>query len=358
MASTADHNRPKGSFGPAQALFGGAGGLISKLMKPIMLVLGVFSTAKSFKRSPVIGNRTLNTLGLHTARGVLAHGIMNLRSRVYALAVPAADRRIYFQDGILVKPDFLDPETFARVRDEVFQYDSRVREFVEGDAVTRRALFDDGDAAKVPATLSLEDHAPLRRLMAMASGGAPPVWSVECVIHGAGDPQTMLHSDTFHPSAKCWLYLEDVSAAEGPFVYTPGSHRLNWRRIKWEYKLSRIARDLDDGHSEHGSFRAEADDIETLALPEPRAYPVKANTLVVANTYGFHRRSVAPPGAFRRAIYAFARGNPFLPVPLPPVGVAEGLLKAGRRRYFAWLDREVQAGRVAGRNVYDGRLDR
>lgn len=358
MATTAEHNRPKGSFGPAQALLGGANGNVSKLLRPVMLLAGVFSTAKSFRRSPVIGSRTLNTAGLHVFRATLAHAVMNLRSRIYSLAVPAADRRVYFRDGILVKEDFLDPALFARVRDEVFDYDSRVREFVEGEAITRRALFDDGDEAKVPATLSLEDHGPLRRLMAMASGGAPPIWSVECVIHGPGDPQTVLHSDTFHPSAKCWLYLEDVSEAEGPFVYTPGAHRLNWTRIKWEYRRSRIARGLDDGHSEHGSFRAAPDDIDELGLPAPRAYPVKANTLVIANTYGFHRRSVAPPRAMRRAIYAFARGNPFLPIPIPPVGVAEGLLKAGRRRYFAWLDRQVSAGQVAGRSVYDGRLDR
>ena len=357
MASTAD-NRPKGSFGPAAAALGGVNGVLGVILKPLMLVVGVFSTAKSFRRSPVIGSRILNTLGLHVFRAFLAHSIMNVRTWVFGWSVPAEDRKAYREAGIIVKPDFLDPETFARVRDEVFAYDARVREFIEGDAITRRALFDDGDAGKTPATLELEHHKPLARLMAMSSGGAPPVWSVECVIHGAGDPQTTLHSDTFHPSAKCWLYLEDVTEAEGPFVFTPGSHRLTWRRIKWEYKRSRIARGLEDGHSEHGSFRADPADIAEIGLPEPRPYPVKANTLVVANTYGFHRRSVAPPGAMRRAIYAFARSNPFLPVPIPPVGVAEGLLKRGRRRYFAWLDREVQAGRVAGRNVYDGRLDR
>lgn len=357
MAATTD-KRPKGSFGPAAALLGGANGALGAVLKPVMLVLGIFTTAKSFKRSPVIGSRTLNTLGLHVFRAVLANSVMTVRTWVYGLVVPAEDRKAYRDHGIIVKPDYLDPETFARVRDEVFEYDARVREFIEGDAITRRALFDDGDDAKTPATLALEHHKPLARLMSMVSGGAPPVWSVECVIHGAGDPQTMLHSDTFHPSAKCWLYLEDVSEAEGPFVFTPGSHRLTWRRIKWEYKRSRIARGLQDGHSEHGSFRAEASDIAELNLPAPRPYPVKANTLVVANTYGFHRRSVAPPGAMRRAVYAFARGNPFLPVAVPPVGVAEGLLKRGRRRYFAWLDREVEAGRVAGRNVYDGRLDR
>lgn len=348
--------RPSGPLGPAAAALGGAPGAVGWLLKPLLLVLGVFSTAKSFKRSPVIGHPRLNALGLHVLRAAFAHLIMGLRMRLFAFPVPAADRETFLRDGILVKPDFLPPDAFRRIRDEALEYDGRIREFVEGEAVTRRAFFD--DAAGAPGFLALERHLPLTRLMAMASGGTPPVWSVERIAPGPGDPQTELHSDTFHPSAKCWLYLHDVGADEGPFVYTPGSHRLNWRRVKWEYRRSCVARDLQDGHSEHGSFRAYAMDIEELGLDPPRPYPVRANTLVVANTYGFHCRRPGPPSQARTAAHAFARGNPFLPIALPPVGVAVAPLRWARRRYFAWLDREIGAGRVAGRSVYDGRIDR
>lgn len=331
---------------------------LGRAVRPLTLPFSLFTTAKSFKANPLIGNRFLNRLGLHAARAALAHGVMAVRSRAFAVGVPQADRAAYFRDGILAKPDFLPTEVFARVRQEVEAYRGPVREFQEGEAITRRILFDDGDMAALGGTMALEDYQPLARLMAMASGGAPPVWSVECVLHGADDPQTVLHSDTFHPSAKCWLYLDDVGPEDGPFVYTPGSHRLTWRRLKWEYRRSRLAAGMQDGHSEHGSFRAYDADIRELGLPAPRPYPVKANTLVVANTYGFHRRSIAPPGALRRAIYSFARGNPFLPAPVPAVGVGRGLLKATRRRYFAWHDRQVVAGRVPGRRVFSGPLDR
>jgi|GEM_PF-1041915 len=350
--------KPAPALGPTEAAVGNAPVVMRLIVRPILMVTAIFTTAKSFRRNPLIGSPTLNRFGLHIARLFLSHAIMNVRMRLFGLAAPAEDRRAFFRDGIVVKPDFLPPEMFEQVRREILNYDGRVREFVEGEAHTRRALFDDGDPDATPATLSLEDYRPLARLMSMAAGGAPPVWSVECVIHGPDDPQTVLHSDTFHPSSKCWLYLEDVSEAEGPFVFTPGSNRLTWRRLCWEYKRSLVARDLKDGHSENGSLRAWDADIAELDLAPPRPYPVKANTLVVANTYGFHRRSIAPPGAVRRAVYAFGRGNPFLPIPVPPAGVATGLMKAARRRYFAWLDEKVKAGLVPGRNVYDGPLDR
>ncbi len=340
---------------PVAATAAGGG---RRLLSALLDFGALFTASKSFRNNAAIGSRTANRLGLHVVRVVVAHAVMGLRMRLFGLAVPAADRRVFFADGILIKPDFLPPEHFRRIRDEVFAYDGRIREFVEGEARTRRAIFDDADRAQAPATLALETYKPLARLMAMADGGAPPTWSVECIVHGANDPQTVLHSDTFHPSAKCWLYLDDVGPEAGPFVYATGSHRLTWRRLVWEYRRSLIARDLHDGHSEDGSFRADAADLAALGLGAATPRPVRANTLVVANTYGFHQRTPAPAGARRRAIYAFARSNPFLPAPLPPVGVAGGLLRRARRRYFAWQDRETVAGRVPGRSVFHGPLDR
>ena len=306
----------------------------------------------------MLGSPLLNACGLHVARLIVAHLMMGLRIRLFGVMVPAPDRRAFARTGLIIKPDFLPPELFARIVAEAERYQGGVQEFQEGEAITRRAMFDDPASAPGPATRSLETWKPLARTMAMASGGAPAIWSIECVVHGAGDPQATLHSDTFHPTAKCWLYLTDVGPTEGPFMYVVGSNRLTWRRLVWEYRRSRIARDLDDGHSEHGSLRATSDDLIELGLAEPRAIAVKANTLVVANTYGFHKRSMAPAGAMRTAIMGYARDNPFLPVSLPPVGVAQGLLARGRQRYFRWLRRETEAGRIAGRRVYVGRLDR
>ncbi len=94
----------------------------------------------------------------------------------------------------------------------------------------------------------------------------------------------------------------------------PGSHRLTRRRLGWEYRQSLQARVSPDEHVSAGSFRAGPDDLEAMGLPEPVALSVPANTLVLADTVGFHRRGEAQDGRPRRAIYIFMRTNPFNPV--------------------------------------------
>ena len=54
----------------------------------------------------------------------------------------------------------------------------------------------------------------------------------------AADPQTDLHTDTFHPTVKAWLFLTDVAPDAMPFVYVPGSHRLTPQRLDWERRMS------------------------------------------------------------------------------------------------------------------------
>jgi hypothetical protein len=47
---------------------------------------------------------------------------------------------------------------------------------------------------------------------------------------------------------------------------------------------------------------------------------VKANTLVVADTHGFHARCASPKNTIRIEIYASLRRGPFLPFVAAPVG--------------------------------------
>ena len=51
-----------------------------------------------------------------------------------------------------------------------------------------------------------------------------------------------------------------------------------------------------------------------MGLPEPVAVAVPANTLVLADTVGFHRRGQAQDERPRRAIYVYMRTNPFNPI--------------------------------------------
>jgi hypothetical protein len=125
--------------------------------------------------------------------------------------------------------------------------------------------------------------------------------------------QSHFHSDTFHPTVKAWLFLNDVEEENAAFTYVPGSHRATRRRLAWERRMSLTAAAAGDRLTAEGSFRIAPDQIRRLGYPEPRRLPAKANTLIVADTSGFHARGIPEVPSTRVALWAYSRSNPFLP---------------------------------------------
>src|SRR5262249_47746035 len=144
----------------------------------------------------------------------------------------------------------------------------------------------------------------------------PVVWIQSILRHacdGPADPQTALHADTFHPTVKAWLFLTDVAADGGPFTYVPGSHRLTPARIAWEQRMSLAAAQSTNAEDRQSSFRIGVDELADLGLPEPHVFAVPANTLVVADTFGFHARGPSAGRSLRVEIWAYGRRSPFVP---------------------------------------------
>ncbi len=131
-----------------------------------------------------------------------------------------------------------------------------------------------------------------------------------------GDEQKVFHSDTFFHCLKFWYFPHEVCADDGAFWYVPNSPVLTNELIKWH--TDRV-RDLKDGVQEswrgqghiEGSFRINVDELKELGLyPEPVA--VKADTLVLANVFGFHRRGDTKKPTHRLSIHGSIRfSNPF-----------------------------------------------
>ena len=317
-------------------------------MTPVWL-LQVFRVTKSFEQNPLLGSRLLNCLGLHVARVLVAHAVMRFRTLLLSPLVTAEDRFTFRRDGFLVKRDFLSPEVFAALVREVRHFDGiEARECIQGDTVNRRTPLDPETLLGLPACRALlqQDRACRRLLQWTAATLRPPFMFVEQLFHAQRqddrpDPQKHLHSDTFHPTMKGWLFLEDVSADNGPFSYVASSHRLTFARLRWEYRQSVAGRQLPDRYSRKGSLRLIEVDRMALGLPEPTLMEVPANSLVIANTFGFHARGRAPAGSTRLALYADSRTNPFNPLPgldLPWVDALQyRLLKRQRLR----LDRRA-----------------
>ena len=286
-------------------------------MTPIWLGQ-LLTGAKSFGDNPILGSRRLNELGLHAGRVALAHKLATWRRARLAHLISDADRRDFERDGFVIKRNLLAPDAFEALVAQVKAYRGPVRETVQGDALTRRIALDRTVLARIPAARDLLRMPAWRGLVRyVGSADAEPVVYLQTilshVVEGAQpDPQLALHADTFHPSVKAWLFLTDVAEDDGPFVYVPGSHRLTPQRLAWERRMS-IESAVRDRLTRRGSPRINTAALDELGLPPPRTFAVPANSLVVADTFGFHARGTSVRTSVRVELWAYGRRSPFLP---------------------------------------------
>ena len=290
------------------------------LMTPINAIgwaAGVFGSEKSFMANPIIGSRRLNELGLHRARVATAERMARFR-RALMSGVSDADKAAYDRDGFVIKENFLPDDVFKRVREEVFGQSHPAREMRQGQTVTRMIPLTHSAKARMPETVRVAHDPALNKLTGYVAGrtGAP-IHFIQTVIaepsKRPADPQTALHADTFHSTSKFWLFLHDVEIEDGPFMFAPGSHKLTPERLAWEHEQSITAREEKRAHHSFGSFRVAADQMARFGYRDATPVPVPANTLVVADTYGFHSRSPSSRPTVRTEIHGHLRRNPFAP---------------------------------------------
>lgn len=280
----------------------------------------LFTQAKSFKANSIIGNPLLNRLGLHVVRLILSHGISKFKWFVLAPYASKKHRKAFQTQGFILIENFLIEDDFRQLEEDFANCRSEVRECRQGDTLTHRIFLDETAVAQMPGCQALLENKRYQQLLTYCSGRlCRPHFFLQCIknhfVKGRDDPQKVLHADTFHPNIKAWLFVSDVDENNGPFTYVPTSNRLTKQRLKWEYKRSIKAQNINDGYSEKGSFRANEDDLKELDLPQAVGFKARKNTLVIANTFGFHRRGNALEKSNRYAFYATSRGNPFIMFP-------------------------------------------
>ena len=280
-------------------------------------LLALATGAKSFADNPILGSHRLNRRGLHVARLKLAHRIAWARRRRLASAIPRQWRERFDRDGFVEVRDFLPPQVFAELRASLLTHEFDSRHQQQGDTVTRRVPIGPELLRAVPELRAMLASAPWRSLLAyVASTAAEPIYYIQTIsighAVGAPDPQLELHSDTFHPSLKAWLFLTDVGQDQAPLTYVPGSHRLTPARLAWEHARS-VAISSADRLSQRGSLRVAPDELPALGLPPPTRFAVPANTLVAIDTAGFHARGASERPTVRVEIWAYARRTPFVP---------------------------------------------
>ena len=292
--------------------------VVPRLLALPLWTAQLLTGAKSFGDNGLIGSRRLNALGLHVGRLLLAHRLAARRRRALANRLDPADRAAFDRDGFIVKRNFLPDEVFEAVRAQTQAWRGHAREMRQGGTTTRRIALAPRTLAGMPSLRAVLESSAWQGLIRYAwSFDAAPMAYVQTIISPGGgpalDPQCVLHADTFHPTVKAWLFLTDVTADEGPVTYVPGSHKPTPGRLAWERTQSLLAAASLDNMTRRGSLRIAAAELPSLELPQPVVLAVPANTLVVADTCGFHARGPSARPTRRVEIWAYGRRNPFLP---------------------------------------------
>lgn len=318
------------------------------LLAPIW-ALQVVTGAKSFLDNPVIGSVRLNQRGLHVNRVRLADAMSRWRRQRLARHVRADWREAFDRDGFVAIYDVVPHQDFPALREAILGYKGPAREMRQGDAITRRMAIDPAMLAAIPGLRLLLARPDIVALLHYVSSyRTTPLHYIQTIASHTGanesDPQEALHADSFHSSLKSWLFLNPVSADDGPFTYVRGSHRFTAERMTWERQRSLADPRAIDRLSARGSPRVKQSDLGAMGLGAPEGLAVPANTLVVADTVGFHARGASVRPGERVEIWSYSRRNPYLPwlggdlLSLP--GIAErriGWVWALRDRFEARL---------------------
>ena len=264
-----------------------------------------------FSDKKTIDNRALNLLGAQVTRSIAARIVHNRRSFPVDRELQGKLEELE-REGIVTWPDFLLPDDFDAVRRECLKLGtngglpvfgqfgtSKVEKLLLANAGTSqlwRLLAD----RRLQNLLEMSERRPLGDLM----GWCAQLEQITQVPANSGDPESELHSDIFFTSHKAWFYLSDVRRESGPLAFVKRSHWLTPQRLYYIYKES-----CTRAPGANASRRISRD--EKRKIGDETVIICPSNTLVVANTCGYHRRLQGKIGEKRLSIHLQVRHDPF-----------------------------------------------
>ena len=186
---------------------------------------------------------------------------------------------------------------------------------------------------KFPAMKKFARNKQLIRLISVGEGikvvDELKKFDLEKTIFGDPDKDTdgnvPFHADIHFHSHKVLYYMSDVTEEGGPFIYCKNSHLNNVDRLWFEFKRGQ----LKDAHIEGWRVQQHLDKKffnNYFSKLKNQEYKVAcpANTLVIANVHGFHKRGESISGVERSLIRIPNRYNPLGPMGSIPSNLYSG----------------------------------
>lgn len=259
-----------------------------------------------------VASPTLNRLGAQVGRTVVASVVRRSR-RAGRAATPRVDEALRHleQEGWAQVPDLLAPDDLRRVQEAAARCAASDMAFdrIDNGGVQVEIRWRSDVPAELRADLDrffahpevLELGGRAERLELAPGAGRCTLQHLR-QVDARPDAEAEIHTDTFQPTHKLWLYLTDVAPEDGPLCYYPRSHRLRWRSLVGTYRESIGANE--------GSRRVPDREL-ARSRPGARTFPVRAGTLVIADTHGYHGRAQGSPPGARVALSIELRPHPF-----------------------------------------------
>jgi|HubBroStandDraft_2_1064218.scaffolds.fasta_scaffold74638_1 hypothetical protein len=272
----------------------------------------------------VSGGAASNRLGLQVARTLVGEASWRLRGADISDRVRLASE-VMERDGVFVMEDFLQPADFRSlvVEYERSRHEPDRQETAMGTNVKMEHYFANYTPERYPNAMRLlRDDAFLIELAAAVlrrkKTYRPHVdfYTVYRPFPEAPyedlDSTQYPHPDRHFPTVKAFLYLADVNADDGPFSYAKGSHRMSLSRLRFDYEYSviwtkhRSTRGRARGNAVKSFTPLLANCAETWLKNQGMSCdPIvgRANTLVVSNNRGLHKRGIPKSGHARPMVY-------------------------------------------------------
>lgn len=267
-----------------------------------------------FSEEYILKSKLLNLFGIQSLRYVLAKIIYTFRGIIFSWHI-SQETRILEKEGLILIENFLNQDEYNEFK---LNFDNLLKigddeTFQSGDLLVQRSSINTNVGNKL-LDFFLKSKKLVKILSAVekrnfvdydVSKISSFVWIEKLIIKNSSDhdKQKDLHSDIFFNTHKIWYYPDKVSLEHGPFAYVKQSHKFNFQRIFLEYFNSISSKKIVNIRADNFDLR----DYEKNKV----ITTVNSNTLIIANTHGYHCRTSGKVGNIRKQLHFSVRNNPF-----------------------------------------------